>query len=523
MSLKSEMDLSCSVCHDIFRNPVTLCCSHSFCKDCLQMWWKEKKEQSCPLCKKIPLLKDPPVSLALKNVCDTFREERERRAPPETKAVCPVHLEKLKLFCMDHQEPACLVCRDSKSHISHKFRPLEEAAQELREKLNAALKSLQEKLKLFKFTKDNCDLTVEHNRVQAQQAQTLIRLQFKKLHQFLKDEEEARLIALKEEEKQKNLMLEKKIEDLNSKITALSETIKSTEMELKTEDSPFVHGYNSAEEKIQQCNLLQNPEMVSGTLIDMTEHLGNLTFKIWDKMKEAVSYTPVILDPNTAHPNLHLSEDLTCVRSGERQNLPQNPERFDNYSIVLGSEGLKAGTHSWDIEVSNDGVWCLGVIQETARRKGRMETGFWEFCFYDGKYTIASPPQPRKTLSVKDLRRVRVQLDYDKGKLSFFNPDTNTLIHVFKEPFTETLFPYFETKNQPLTVLPVTVSAMVEENKAPAKRRGMEGPWGRIHLGQAGGSDPDQSHQQEKLGQYSLARTIQSHPDDANSRESRRT
>ncbi|KAM9409515.1 nuclear factor 7, ovary-like [Pholidichthys leucotaenia] len=475
MSSQSEMDLSCSVCHDIFRNPVTLCCSHSFCTDCLRMWWKEQKEQTCPLCKKISLLRDPPVSLALKNVCDTFREERERRAPPETKAVCPVHLEKLKLFCMDHQEPACLVCRDSKSHANHNFRPLEEAAQELREKLKASLKFLQTKLKLFEFTKDNCDLTVEHNRVQAQQTQTLIRLQFKKLHQFLKDEEEARLIALKGEENRKNLMLEEKIEDLNRKIATLSVTIKTTEMELKSEDSPFLHTYKSAEEKIQQCYLLQDPEMVSGTLIDVTKHLGNLTFNIWDKMKEVVSYTPVVLDPNTAHANLHLSEDLTCVRSGKRQNLPQNPERFDKYSIVLGAEGFKAGNHSWDIEVSKDGVWCLGVIQESARRKGQVQTGFWELCLYEGKYTIASPPQPRKTLPVKDLRRVRVHLDYDKGKLLFFNPDTNMLIHVFRQPFTEMLFPYIETKNQPLTVLPVTVSAMVEENKAPAVKR-----WGTI-------------------------------------------
>uniref|UniRef100_A0A4W6FVC4 RING-type domain-containing protein n=1 Tax=Lates calcarifer TaxID=8187 RepID=A0A4W6FVC4_LATCA len=43
MSSRSEEDLSCPVCHDIFKDPVLLSCSHSFCRDCLQSWWREKQ------------------------------------------------------------------------------------------------------------------------------------------------------------------------------------------------------------------------------------------------------------------------------------------------------------------------------------------------------------------------------------------------------------------------------------------------------------------------------------------------
>ncbi|NWH25817.1 TRI11 ligase, partial [Grus americana] len=47
----------------------------------------------------------------------------------------------------------------------------------------------------------------------------------------------------------------------------------------------------------------------------------------------------VTLDPNTAHPDLILSEDRKSVRRGEgRRDLPDNPERFDYWPFVLGCQ-----------------------------------------------------------------------------------------------------------------------------------------------------------------------------------------
>uniref|UniRef100_A0A8P4GMJ2 RING-type domain-containing protein n=1 Tax=Dicentrarchus labrax TaxID=13489 RepID=A0A8P4GMJ2_DICLA len=51
MASKSEMHLKCTVCHDIFKNPVVLTCSHSFCKDCLKIWWQAKESRPCPICR----------------------------------------------------------------------------------------------------------------------------------------------------------------------------------------------------------------------------------------------------------------------------------------------------------------------------------------------------------------------------------------------------------------------------------------------------------------------------------------
>ncbi|XP_042563075.1 E3 ubiquitin-protein ligase TRIM35-like [Clupea harengus] len=461
MASKLEEDISCPVCTEIFKDPVLLSCSHSFCKVCLQQYWGTKGSRECPVCRRRSSKDNPPMNLALKNLCETFLQERGQRG-----ALCSLHGDKLKLFCHDDQQLVCVVCRDSKLHRNHQFSPIAEAVVDRKEELKVKVDPLKEKLKAFEQVKLTYDETAKHIKTQAKHTEKMIKEEFEKLHQFLRDEEAARTATLREEEEQKGQMMKEKIETMSREISSLSDTIRAIEEKMTADDITFLQNYKSTVERAQ-CTL-QDPERVSGALINVAKHLGNLKFRVWEKMQEIVQYTPVTLDPNTASPRLILSEDLTSVRWGdERQQLPHNPERFDKWADIVGSEGFNSGTHCWDVEVGENTWWFVGVMTESLQRKGDYDSmsGLWYVYHQDGKYGAWSPPQPSTRLTVKQkLQRIRVQLDWNRGKLSFSDPDNNTHLHTLTHTFTETVFPYFNVACtlSPLRILPVKISVKVE-------------------------------------------------------------
>ncbi|XP_020314161.1 tripartite motif-containing protein 35 isoform X2 [Oncorhynchus kisutch] len=481
-----EEDLSCPVCCDIFKDPVLLSCSHSFCKACLQEFWKEKEWQECPVCRRRSSRSEPPNNRALKNLCEAFLQERRQKASAGSAVLCSLHGEKLKLFCLEHEQPICVVCRDSRKHKKHDCIPIDEAVQDLKEELEPTLKSLQEKLEVFKKVKLTCDKTAQHIKSssalclqsQAEDTEKTIKEDFERVHQFLREEEEAKIAALREEEEQKSQTMKVKIEEMSGQISSLSDTIKAIEKELEAEDISFLQNYN-ATMKRTQCPL-PDPVRVSGALIDVAQHLGNLMFRIWEKMKEIVQYTPVVLDPNTVHSKVLCSMtwmgyDDCFVWGGEFQQRPDNPERLAQ-GWAMGSEGFTSGTHSWDIEI-DDEYWFAGVATESVNRSDPRDE-VWGVSHVDSfntdykedfeyVYEVSCPNTEtiylpvRHNSRVKD--RIRVQLDRDRGELSFYDIDNNTHIHTRTHAFSGRIFPIFLVRNG-LRILPVRASITVEQH-----------------------------------------------------------
>ncbi|XP_044186809.1 E3 ubiquitin-protein ligase TRIM35-like [Thunnus albacares] len=441
--------LSCHVCSETFRDPVSLTCNHSFCSSCLQKFWEQAKNKNCPICKRKSSKDYPSINLSLKDLADSFAK-RQNNGSPETEkekekeeVVCDKHPEVPYWFCEDEQRAVCPVCEFS-LHQSHKVVPVEQAVSDLKDQLKSDLKSLQDKRDKYKQVEKTYNEMVEHSKNQLLSTEKRIRAEFNKLHQFLKEEEESRLAALREEEEQKGKTISREMKRIQEQISSLSDSISAVEEDLQKHNVSFLSSYKPTQTRARDQCSLSDPQLVSGVLIDVAKHLGNLSFRVWEKMKERVHFSPVILDPNTAAHCLYLSDDLTSVRRGDtNQQLPDNPERNTKYATVLGSEGFSSGKHSWEVEVGDHPVWIVGLAKESVDKGEKYaspEYGFWCLVYRSGKYTDGAD---KTVTEKKSLQRIRVQLDYDRGEVSFYDPEDMTHIYTLRDAFTEKLCPFF--------------------------------------------------------------------------------
>ncbi|XP_041093950.1 butyrophilin subfamily 2 member A2-like [Polyodon spathula] len=164
------------------------------------------------------------------------------------------------------------------------------------------------------------------------------------------------------------------------------------------------------------------------------------------------SAADVTLDPDNAHPLLTLSTDGKQVRRGKmRQDLPDNPKRFDYRSCVLGREGFNSGKHYWQVQVGEDTDWRLGVSRESAQRKGGFsltpQLGYWTVKWY-GKEFIADAALATHLPQSLKPQKMGLYLDYEEGQFSFYNVETRSHIFTFtdmKFKPNEKLYPFFYT------------------------------------------------------------------------------
>ncbi|XP_065421174.1 butyrophilin subfamily 1 member A1-like [Chrysemys picta bellii] len=178
----------------------------------------------------------------------------------------------------------------------------------------------------------------------------------------------------------------------------------------------------------------------------------------------------VTLDPDTANPKLVLSEDRKRVRRGDtRQDLPDNPERFDPCPCVLGTEEFAGGRRYWEVEVGDKPRWALGVCRKSVIRKGQVtftpEDGYWAMRLWYGRYEACTSSWTPLPVNVRPSR-VGIFLDYEAGEVSFYNVTDRSHLFTFTDTFSGTLRPYFSpglntggTNAAPLIICPVPAEA----------------------------------------------------------------
>ncbi|XP_044839852.1 butyrophilin subfamily 1 member A1-like isoform X1 [Mauremys mutica] len=178
----------------------------------------------------------------------------------------------------------------------------------------------------------------------------------------------------------------------------------------------------------------------------------------------------VTLAPDTANSWLLLSEDRKRVRLGDKcQDLPNNPERFDPCSCVLGTEGFAGGKRYWEVEVGDKTRWTLGVCRESVRRKGEFTltpgNGYWVVWLRGGRYKALTSPATPLPVNVRPSR-VGIFLDYEAGEVSFYSVTDRCHLFTFTGTFSGKLCPYFSPCNNaggtnaaPLIICPVPAQA----------------------------------------------------------------
>ncbi|XP_058279845.1 RING finger protein 39-like isoform X2 [Hirundo rustica] len=169
------------------------------------------------------------------------------------------------------------------------------------------------------------------------------------------------------------------------------------------------------------------------------EHPDSLMFQLQEP-------ADVTLDPRTAHRHLQLSEDGKEARGQLLpRDVPDHPERFDFEPCVLARGGFTSGRHFWEVEVGQGGVWALGVVRESARRRGPLsltpKEGVWAL---EAFHSLTSP---RANLRLQPPpRRLRVSLDYEGRRVAFFSAgDDVPILEYTRAAFNgERVLPWFK-------------------------------------------------------------------------------
>ncbi|XP_009640385.1 zinc finger protein RFP-like isoform X2 [Egretta garzetta] len=442
-SLRKEA--SCSICLDYFSDPVSINCGHSFCRACIMRCsGKSDRRFPCPQCRGIAQKKKFRPNRELRNLAEIAKKlSAKAGSVAGVGGLCLKHQEPLKLFCQEDRAAICVVCDRSHAHRAHSVAPIEEAAQECKEQIQNKLKSLKDERERLQGLKLTGEKRSQKYLQQTRAERWKTMLVFKQLQQFQDEQERLLLTWLEEVE---NQIVRTQMED-NRKISVEISHLGNLIRELEgMNPQPENKSLQDARNALTRCDartlqqLTEKFPRVEKSLKDFSQK--NIVLKeALRKFKESlpveldVQWANVTLDPDTANPHLVLSEDRRSVRWDETpQDLPSNPQRFDTYCSVLGCEGFTVGRHYWEAQLGSRGFWAVGVARDSAWRKGWINLdpsqGIWAVGICGDRFQAFTSFEMVQPLNGRP-RTLRVSLDYEKGRVAFFDADNETLAFAF--------------------------------------------------------------------------------------------
>ncbi|XP_036452742.1 E3 ubiquitin-protein ligase TRIM39-like [Colossoma macropomum] len=295
-SLLSEDQLQCSICLDVFTDPVSTPCGHNFCMVCLKECWDSSSRCQCPVCKtEFPTRLELSVNTFISGLAAQFKKSvqvKSSRAPekPDKSQVlcdacceksaalksclicmasyCKTHLEpheriasfrKHKLMdavenledyiCQNHERPLELFCRDDQTcvcqlctetdHKTHSTVPIEEESGERKTQLGKTQaevqQMIQDRLKKTKEMKESVELSKKSTeKVKADSVEV-----FRALLRCIERSQAELLEVMEEKQKAAERQAEEFIKELEQEITELKR--RDTELEQLSHTEDHLH------------------------------------------------------------------------------------------------------------------------------------------------------------------------------------------------------------------------------------------------------------------------------------------
>ncbi|XP_023839579.1 zinc-binding protein A33 isoform X2 [Salvelinus sp. IW2-2015] len=298
-------DLTCSICLDLFKQPVFLPCDHTFCQACIAGYWAGPRGQvqggsgSCPQCRKVfPGQSYRPnriVANIVESYCQGLEESGgllgdvgvpERNSAPAPAPRCGRHREELKLYCEEDQELVCLVCGLSQEHRNHTMVCVQEAQQRYRASLNSSMDSLKGELNTALQCERETEEEVKKLKEHTADLKQRIEAQFSDLHQFLYQEEKLLQVKLKTVERMELIRLDEHKALLCVEVCRLQKALNEIEDNLRVQD-PFTLLRNIKTLLQRPSPKFEKPTLTAPSLCE-GRFAGPLQYRVWKSLKGSI-------------------------------------------------------------------------------------------------------------------------------------------------------------------------------------------------------------------------------------------
>nr|XP_041568688.1 tripartite motif-containing protein 15-like [Taeniopygia guttata] len=231
--------------------------------------------------------------------------------------------------------------------------------------------------------------------------------------------------------------IDKTLEELRTALEQRDREIEQRDREIEQRDREIEQRDREIEQRDREI------ERRDKQIAEMNAELEESRLRIWwcleEHRKEEEKVAHITLDPLTSHPRLVLSSDGLSARwRYGGADPPASADRFTASPCVLGSPGFTAGRHTWTVSVAEGPFCAVGVSRDSVPRQNPSASfgpaaGVWAVQRW-GNLGRALTEPPTALAVPRVPRRLRVALDYDGGRVAFFDGDRRSPTPLFAFP-----------------------------------------------------------------------------------------